>query len=342
MTANVNRTTFLTGLGLGLGLAGRAAGRRLRASDLHGQVALITEGSRGLGFLLARELAGQGCRVAICARDARELENARSELERQGADVLALTCDVADEAQVQRMVDDATRHFGRIDILVNNAGIIQAGPFGSMTRDDFREAMDVMFWGVLHPTLAVLPQMRERRSGRIVNITSFGGKVGVPHLIPYGCAKFAATGLSEGLRAELAPEGISVTTVVPGLLRTGSFLNAFFKGPQEQEYALFAPAAALPLLSMDAERAARQIVQATRRGQAELILTLPAAAAVRFHGLFPGTTANVLGAIDRFLPGAEGNGTGRARGRQIDRRLGSGLLERITTFGRSAAERFNE
>ncbi len=110
--------------------------------------------------------------------------------------------------------------FGRVDIVVNNAGIIQVGPMSTTTVEDFATALDVMFWGALYPTLAVLPQMRARRSGHVVNITSIGGMVSVPHLLPYTCAKFAAVGLSEGLRTELGQEGIHVTTVVPGWRRS--------------------------------------------------------------------------------------------------------------------------
>src|SRR5450759_4776995 len=114
----------------------------------------------------------------------------------------------------------------------------------------FELAMDVMYWGVLYPTLAVLPQMREHKRGRIVNITSIGGKVSIPHLLPYNSAKFAAVGLSEGLRAELAMDGVTVTTIVPGLMRTGSHINAYFKGKQEREYTWFALGASLPVISM--------------------------------------------------------------------------------------------
>ena len=109
--------------------------------------------------------------------------------------------------------------------MVNNAGMIQVGPLATTTKEDFVTALDVMFWGTLYPTLAVLPQMRARGRGHIVNITSIGDLVSVPHLLPYTCAKFAAVGLSEGLRAELGPVGIRVTTVVPGLMRTGSYFS---------------------------------------------------------------------------------------------------------------------
>src|ERR687891_1372920 len=103
---------------------------------------------------------------------------------------------------------------------------------------------------------AVIPLMKRQSYGRIVNIASIGGKVAVPHLLPYVASKFALVGLSEGMRAELLKDGIYVTTVSPGLMRTGSHLNAFFKGQHKKEYALFSIANALPLFSTSSKRAA--------------------------------------------------------------------------------------
>jgi NAD(P)-dependent dehydrogenase (short-subunit alcohol dehydrogenase family) len=163
----------------------------------------------------------------------------------------------------------------------------------------------------------------------------------VPLLLPYDCAKFAAVGFSEGLRAELGRQGIVVTTIAPGLMRTGSHLNALFKGQQEQEYALFAPMASLPFISIDAERAARQIVRATRRGEAERILTLPANLVARFHGLFPGLTADLMALVAHALP-AGGRGRGTVPGRVVRDRLHSPVLDTITGWGESAARRFHQ
>ena len=202
----------------------------------------------------------------------------------QGArDALDVPTDVTDRDQCQYLVDLTVERYGRVDILVNNAGIIQVGPLENQTVDDFRSAMDVMYWGVVYPTLAVLPQMRQRRSGRIVNITSIGGVVSVPHLLPYSSAKFAAVGFSEGLAAEVAKDSITVSTIVPGLMRTGSHLHAVTKGHHEAEYALFSLAATLPLVSMDAERAAAQVVEAARRGESVRFLGVTATLAARFH-----------------------------------------------------------
>src|SRR6185437_14182851 len=173
--------------------------------------------------------------------------------------------------------------FGAVDVLVNNAGVIQVGPIEVMTHEDFELAMQAHFWGPLNTIMAALPGMRQRRSGRIVNISSIGGKVSVPHLVPYSASKFALVGLSEGLQAELAKDGIKVTTVCPGLMRTGSPRNADFKGKHRAEYAWFSISDALPGASMSAERAARQIIAACRRGDAEIILSLPANVAAKVH-----------------------------------------------------------
>ena len=336
-------TALLTATGLGAALAGKEWLARRAENDLTGQVALVTGGSRGLGYLLARELAREGCRVVICARDQAELTRAGASLEGQGAEVLALRCDVGDRQDVERMVDEAERHVGPVEILVNNAGIIQTGPVWTMTHEDFERALDVMYWGVVNPTLALLPGMRERRRGRIVNVTSIGGKVAVPHLLPYCGAKFAATGFSEGLRAELAGTGIGVTTIAPGLMRTGSYLNATFKGRQDQEFTWFSLGDNLPFISMDAERAARQIVRALKRREAERVLTIPATVLAKAHGLMPGVTSSVLGLTNRLLlPSADGGTTEPIRGRTVQERSPNKVRDALTAWGRDAAERFHE
>jgi NAD(P)-dependent dehydrogenase (short-subunit alcohol dehydrogenase family) len=187
--------------------------------DLRKKTVLITGGSRGLGLVLARQFADQGARIIICARAAEELKRAREDLQSRGAEVLAIECDVTNRAQVAEMMSAIRDFAGSVDVLVNNAGIIQVGPLEVMTREDFERAMNVHFWGPLNTMLAVLPEMRRRRQGRIVNISSIGGKLAIPHLIPYCASKFALAGLSSGMRAELWKEGIKVTTVCPGLMR---------------------------------------------------------------------------------------------------------------------------
>ena len=327
----------LVAAGVGIALAPELLRRARPAEDLAGKVVLITGGSRGLGFALAERFAEEGARIAICARGEEALERARVKLSTR-TEVLAQRCDVSDRAQVEDWVAAAQKRFGRVDVLVNNAGVIAAGPFLAMRLEDFEEAVAIMFWGTVYPTLAVLPGMREQGSGTIANVTSVGGKVGMPHLSAYNPAKFAAVGFSETLRAELAPHGIRVVTVVPGLMRTGSYLAAFFKGRQQLEYTLFSPISSTPLLTVPAERAARRIVLAVRRGEPEVTLGVPAKLLARANGLAPGLTAEALGLVARLLPDVSGP-TERVRGDEIDSPVDDSPL---MALGRRAARAFNQ
>ncbi len=339
MDGREKQALMLAAAGAGALAIARALYRRSKEYDLKGKCVLVTGGSRGLGLVLAREFADEGARVAICARDHRELERAQRDLAARGAEVFAFPCDVTDRAQVAELVEVVTRRFGPVDVLVNNAGVIQVGPLEVMTLEDFEQAMAVHFWGPLYTTLACLPQMRARRDGRIVNVSSIGGRVAVPHLVPYSASKFALAGLSDGLRAELAKDNVVVTTVFPGLMRTGSPRNATFKGRHRDEYAWFSISDALPVTSIRAERAARQIVEACRRGQAELVITTQAALAVKFRALFPEATADMLALANRLLPGPGGIGRRRAKGRESESSLAPSLL---TTLSDRAALRNNE
>lgn len=280
--------------------------RRDEPWDLSGRAALITGGSRGLGLLIARLLAADGAQLTLVARDETELERARRDLEARGAHVLVVAADVGDRAQMERAVQRAVERFGRLDILVHNAGIIQVGPFEHMELQDFEQAMNVHFWAALYAIRAAVPQMRRQGGGRIVNISSIGGKVAIPHLTPYSASKFALSGLSDGVRAELARDKIRVTSVYPGLMRTGSHLNAQFKGRQREEFTAFALVGALPIASIDGERAARQIVDAMRTGKAELTISTQARTLVLLNALVPNLLAPLFALVARFLPGPTG------------------------------------
>ena len=310
----------VSGAGVGIG-AGAVAGlglaywgfRQVRRFRLNSRVVAITGGSRGLGLAMARAFLRRGAKVALLARDPEALERARQLLAGSGT-VFVRPCDVRDEQQVNEAIRDIRQELGEVDVLVNNAGTITVGPMDTMTADEYREALDVFFWGPLHATLAVLPEMRKRQSGRIVNISSIGGKISIPHLLPYSVGKFALAGLSEGLRAELLKDNVYVTTIYPGLMRTGSPRNAEFKGKHRAEYTWFLLSDSTPGFSVNADRAARQIVKACEYGKTELILTVPAKLAIKAHALFPSLSSAILAAVNRALPEPGDLGQGKAKG----------------------------
>src|SRR5437667_4290944 len=279
---------------------------RMARYPLREKVVLITGGSRGLGLVLARQICAQGGNVALIARDADELGRAKADLARRGGAVLTVQSDLLDAGQIQSAVRQIIDRFGKIDVLINNAGIIEVGPLEHMTRDDFDRAMRLHFWAPFELISQIVPEMRIWGGGRIVNISSIGGKIAVPHMAPYSASKFALTGISDALRAELARDNIYVTTVAPGMMRTGSHVNAKFKGRHDIEFAWFAASAGAPLLSMNANRAARKILAACRRGQPSLTLTFAARAAILGNALFPNLTGYAMKFANRLLPGAGG------------------------------------
>jgi short-subunit dehydrogenase len=333
----MNRNLLLLGAA---GAAGYLTWRALKPRyDFRGKTVLITGGSRGLGLVLARQLARRGANLGIIARDQAELDRAADELRRSGARVSATAGDLKDRADIRRFVADARRALGPIDVLINNAGIIGVGPLEEMREEDFELAMRTHFWASLYTCMDVVPEMKARGHGRIVNVTSIGGKVAVPHMLPYTASKFAQVGLSEGLRAELAKDGIVVTTVVPGLMRTGSHVNAEFKGRHEEEYAWFASGTAVPGLSASAECAARRILAASARGDAECILTVPARLAVAIQGLCPNLMENAMTLVNRlFLPEPGGVGPRPVKGKDSRGRL----PDVVTTLSDRAAAQNNE
>lgn len=338
MASNIARTISLSALGLiaGSTIIYRALKPRYNFAD---KVVLITGGSRGLGLVLARELASRGAKVAICARDRGELQRAKEDLESRGAEVFDAICDIREQGDVETMIADVRSRFGPIDVLINNAGVIQVGPLDSQTQTDFEEAMKVHFWGPYYTMRAVLPEMRQRGEGRIANISSIGGKIAVPHLVPYCASKFALAGLSAGLQTELFKDNIFVTTVYPGLMRTGSHINAFFKGQHRKEFAMFSIMNGLPLTSVSAESAARRIADAVARGDAELVISPQAKAAVKLNALFPEMTSTLLALTNQLLPENGGVGHGHATGLESTSAVSPSIL---TSLVDAASYRNNE
>lgn len=340
-------------IGAGLACAGalaitEAASRaRRKRRWFDGKVVVITGSSRGLGLAMAEEFGRRGARLVLTARSGERLERARELLVRRRAvarpeHILSIPCDLRDFESTRKMVAEATAHFGGIDVIVNNAGIITVGPLESQTLEAFRDTMNANFFSGLHVTLAVLPQMLSRRDGAIVNITSIGGKVAVPHMLPYTASKFAAVGLSEGLNAELRSKGIRVTTVYPGLMRTGSHLNALFAGDRAREYRWFSLSAALPGVSTSARAAARKIVRATALGRREIAITPQAALLARTANLCPRLTSLSLELMNALLPSPSsepGSGAGRTAPGSDVRNL---EITPAVILGNSAARRYNQ
>jgi short-subunit dehydrogenase len=310
--------------------------------DLAGEVAVVTGASRGLGLLLATELARRGARLLICAREQGELDRAADRLRELGAEVAAVTGDVTDPDFAPQLVDAARERYGRLDIVISNAGIIKVGPVQSTTAADYEAAVATMALAPVRLALAALPVMQAQGHGRIVTITSLGGKLGVPHMLPYSTAKFAAVGFSEGLRAELGRGPVTVTTVVPGLMRTGSHENAEFAGKRDEEFTWFGLGASLPVLSMDAERAARQIVAGVAQRRSEIFLTPAGQIVSRVAQVVPELTTTVLHAVQNLaLPDPDGEAAG-VRGRRLRGTLPAPVLGPLTSLGRAAAARFNQ
>ena len=333
------------GLLVGAGLAGLFLAqlwRRRSDFDFAARSVIITGGSRGLGLTMARHLADEGARLTLVARDEGELDRAADDIRTRQpfAEVLTVIGDVRKRYDAERAVAVAFERFGAVDVLINNAGIIQVGPVDHMNLADYDDAMNTHFWGPLFMTVAALPHMRRQGGGRIVNISSIGGRIGLPHLVPYAASKFALTGLSDSLRYELAQDNILITTVCPGLMRTGSPLNATFKGRHPEEYAWFAISDSLPLATINADRAARQILAACRRGDAELVITVQAKLAILARTMAPELFAETMSAINRLLPAPTGRSGDRAQlGRDSESEWAPSALTEPTY---KAAEKNNE
>ncbi len=316
--------------------------QKKRHFDLTNRVVLITGGSRGFGLLLAQEFASRGARVAICARDGEELERGRRYLQQFGLDARAFVCDVTQKAQIEHLVEEVERELGSVEVLVNNAGVISMGPVDAMTDEDMKASIDTHIWAAWHACNAVLPAMRARASGRILNISSIGGRVSVPHLTPYAVGKFGLAGLSQGLRIELAQYGVLVTTAFPFPMRVGSFINATMKGQHRKEFALGQIVDSNPLLSQNPERAARNVVEAVIRGDSYIVPSNRGQLAITLAAVFPGLALEATSLLGRFMPskdGPESIGSAGVKGKDSESVFAPSVL---TVLNDKAARELNE
>jgi short-subunit dehydrogenase len=288
--------------GLGIAYVASSLYKDINKYRLAGKVVLITGGSSGLGLVLARQLAEKGTILAICSRTSERNDRAEKELKGIGAEVLALTVDLSEPEKVAKMIKKIIAHYGHIDVVINNAGIIQAGPQEEMDLKDYHDAMNSNFWAPLHVMKAIIPHFKTQNSGRIVNVTSVGGKVSIPNMLPYSVSKHALVGLSEGMHAELKKDNIHVTTVVPFLMRTGSADHIIIKGSESESAGeLMKEASQSILFAQDAEESAGKIIRAIEYGESEVALSVLSKAATVLQGIAPGWLGMIIGIATNYL-----------------------------------------
>jgi NAD(P)-dependent dehydrogenase (short-subunit alcohol dehydrogenase family) len=328
--SSIQKTLGWAATGIGVLLVANAVYKEFAKYHMEGKVVLITGGSRGLGLVLAKALAARGAKLAICSRSADKVELARQELEKMGAEVIAMPVDLTSRDQVRTLIQDVVRHYKRLDVLINNAGILQVGPQEAMSIEDYEQAMQTNFFAPLYAIDAALPYFKKQGQGRVINITSIGGKIAAPHLLPYSASKFALMGLSEGMHAALKKHNVYVTTVVPNLMRTGSPRNAMVKGDHEAEYAWFKIAASSPLLSQHVETAAEDIIKAIEYRASETVLSLSGKLATVVKALAPGWVSLALSVADRLLPDHIPGNIETKRGYEVESQSSQGQVAMLS------------
>jgi NAD(P)-dependent dehydrogenase (short-subunit alcohol dehydrogenase family) len=321
----------------GAGLAGYCAARNRERFSYQGRVVAITGGSRGLGFALARELIAERAEVALLARDAEELHAARERMATEGGRVRTYVCDVTDASSTAAAVTRIQADCGRLDVLINNAGIMLCAPVENHRAEDFQAAWATHVMGPLNTTQAVLPMMRRQGGGRILNISSIGGKVGVPHMAAYCASKYGLVGLSHCLAAELRRDGIYVTVACPGLMRTGSHRAVAFRGRHQDEYYWFATLAGMPFVSMQADRAAKRLLRACRDGRTEIVFPWHWNVASLGASVLPAAAVAANSLVNLLLPRPGEDNTPARRGADLSK---DGPPSPITTKLQSAADQY--
>lgn len=250
---------------------------------------LITGASQGIGKETALLFARKGYNVVLAARHADQLETVATEIQRQGSHALPIPTDVTNFEQVHALAESALASYGAVDVLVNNAGICMSGEMAKTTLADWQRIIDVNLWGYIHTITALLPQFLAKGKGTIINVGSFGGKVPLPHMTAYCTTKFAVTGLTETLRLELAPKGIEVCGVHPGVTNTSFLERASFLGDdggdtqKQMQEVLNSPLTSQP------EEVAKAIWQMVKHPQAEVVVGAASLSTTAYR-LAPGLT----------------------------------------------------
>jgi short-subunit dehydrogenase len=251
---------------------------------------LITGASQGIGNAIAHKFAREGYNLVLAARHGDRLEAVAQELRNLNCQAIAVPTDVKDPEQVKHLVERALAEYGAIDVLVNNAGIYISGPVDAFSLDDWHQAIDTNLWGYIHTIHAILPHFLQRGSGTLVNISSIGGKVPVPYLVPYTTSKFAVTGLTQALEAELSAKGIQVCGVYPNLIKSDFLERAIFRGQdaadQQARQQQIEDILQVPLVEKP-EDVAKAVWDAVHKKQSDVTVG-SANLSVASHRLFPG------------------------------------------------------
>lgn len=271
-----------------------------------GQVVIVTGASAGIGKELALQLAGQGAKVAIAARRAERLEQVAEECRQRGGETLVVPTDVSDEEQCKALVEQTVQAFGRIDMLINNAGLATSAlleDFADLRL--FKQVVEVNFYGAVHCTYFALPYLKQT-TGRVVAISSMGGKAAIPYNTPYIASKYAMHGFYDALRMELAQHGVSVTVICPWWVVT-----EFHEAQMDKNGVPVGPRgrAVYHKRMMSAERCAEITLKAAEKRRREVLMG-PGWWAVWFKTLAPGLVDWL--AVEVFLKPA----IRRARARQ--------------------------
>ncbi len=193
---------------------------------LKGKIALVTGGGSGIGFAITKALLDEGMHVAICGRDEGKLRKAETELGKHSGKLLVMPTDVSKKAEVDHWVKAAIREFGRIDVLINNAGVARWSDVENITDEHLDYQLNVNLRGPLYCSQVVLPYMKGRQSGYIINISSVCGKSGFAGTAAYSASKFGLMALSDSLREEGASFNIKVTAICPGFVATPMVTDA--------------------------------------------------------------------------------------------------------------------
>jgi len=254
------------------------------------RTAIITGGSSGIGEALALKLAGRGARLALVARDPSRLAAVREKIAAQypGARVEVFSCDVSDEAAARETVAEIAERLGPPGLLINSAGILIAQYFHLLPTANFREQMEVNFFGTLHMIKAALPYLEEERGSRIVNISSVAGALGVFGYSSYCASKHALVGLTGALRAELKPRGVRVHLVLPPETKT-PMLEQVNKNRIPENKALAETIPALPV-----ERVAEETLRGIERNRYLIIPGLQARLMIRLGQVMPGLERRIV------------------------------------------------